>query len=261
MSESSASVLLHKEMRSSNRPIWLEATVGFDWLALRASPVYYGFGAPRGDGSAVIVVPGFMGTDHYLWEINLWLRRIGYRAYMSEIGWNADCLNDLVERLIQTIEKASSETGGKVHLVGHSLGGILSRSAAVRSPERVASVISLGSPFRGVCSHPLVIATANRVRDRVKKRKKKEEQHAGCFTTVCSCDSVSALQIHLPTSVPHTAVYTKTDGIVDWRYCINDDPKTNFEVTGTHVGLVFNHQVYRLIAAHLANHREENRQD
>jgi len=39
---------------------------------------------------------------------------------------------------------------------------------------------------------------------------------------------------------------------VDWRFCINDDPETDCEVIGTHVGLVFNAYVYELIAARLA---------
>ena len=45
--------------------------IGLDWLSLRTSPVFYGFGVPRGDGSAVILVPGFLATDVYLWEMNL----------------------------------------------------------------------------------------------------------------------------------------------------------------------------------------------
>jgi hypothetical protein len=47
-------------------------------------------------------------------------------------------------------------------------------------------------------------------------------------------------------------VYTKTDGIVDWRVCVNDDPSTNVEVQSTHIGLVFNPWVYELIAERLA---------
>ena len=250
MSGYSSSVLLHKEMRHSNRPLWLETFAGLDWLALHSAPVYYGLGVPRGDGSAVIVIPGFLGTDHYLWEMNLWLRRMNYKPYMSGIGWNADCLNSLVERLAETLDKAFQESGGKVHLIGHSLGGILARSAAVRWQDKVASVVALGSPFRGVCSHPIVLEMADRVRERA-KIKHRQETHPGCFTTVCSCDSVAALNIHLPTSVPNLAVYTKMDGVVDWRYCINDDPATNVEVKGTHVGLAFNHQVYKVIAEQL----------
>jgi hypothetical protein len=67
-------------------PIWLEALFPLDWIALHASPVYYGFGVPRGHGEPVILVPGFLGDDRYLTEMHLWLRRVGYRPYFSGIG-------------------------------------------------------------------------------------------------------------------------------------------------------------------------------
>ena len=38
-------------------PIWNEMLVGIEMVYLRLSPVYWGFGVPRGDGSAVIVIP------------------------------------------------------------------------------------------------------------------------------------------------------------------------------------------------------------
>jgi len=236
-------------MKSVQRPLWREAFVGIEWLALRASPVYYGLGVPRGDGSAVIAVPGFMASDFYLQEMNYWLRRIGYKSYMSRIGWNAECLDVLVRRLLDTVGRAYEETGKKVHLVGHSLGGILSRSAAVQRSEMIASVIVLGSPFRGVRSHPLVMATANQVRVRIQSNNKEQPD---CYTGFCSCEAVTALQEHFPAEVTQTAIYTKSDGVVDWRFCVSDHAELNFEVQGTHVGLAFNHDVYRVIANRLA---------
>jgi pimeloyl-ACP methyl ester carboxylesterase len=241
----------HKDQKPAARPIWRETLVGLDWLSLRASPVYYGLGIPRGNGSAVISVPGFMGTDLYLQELHWWLRRIGYRSYLSEIGRNADCLDLLVDRLLSTIQKAYKETGGMVHLIGHSLGGILALSATSLRPDAVASVITLGSPFRGIRSHPMVLQMSRLVRERIKTARRDTTKPA-CFTGYCDCDTVSVLQTPCPHPIPHTAVYTKTDGIVDWRVCINDAPEMNFEVKGTHVGLVFNPSVYELIATRLA---------
>lgn len=243
-------------MQSAERPIWLEAFAGLDWVALHASPVYYGWGVPRGDRSAVVVIPGFMGTDHYLMEMYYWLRRIGYRPYNSGIGWNADCLNTLVGKLSQTIGKAYQETGRKVHLIGHSLGGVLARSAAERNCEQVASVITLGAPFRGVRSHPIVLQAAKVVRERVLiKRKGKAgypDTYPECYTGFCECNAVTSLQKDFE-AIRQTAIYTKTDGIVDWRVCMDEDPAKNFEVKGTHVGLAFNPSVYSLIAKRLAN--------
>lgn len=217
-----------------------------DWLALRTSPIFFGRGAARGDGAPVVVVPGFLGSDGYLFELNGWLARIGYRPYRSRIGWNAECLELVVGRLRATVDQAHAETGRRVHLIGHSLGGVLSRILAARHPERVASVVALGSPFRGIRSHPLILRAAAAVRARMQR----QGHRPSCYTPTCDCDSVRALET--PPPVVQIAVYTKTDGIVDWRVCVNDDPDTDIEVPGTHVGLVWNAAVYRLIAAHLA---------
>ena len=161
-----------KEMRESALPIWFESLVGVDWALLHLAPVYYGLGVQKGDGSAVVVVPGFLGSDIYLYELYFWLRRIGYTPYLSNIGWNADCLDTLSEKLVETIRKARKETGRMVHLIGHSLGGVLSRSAAIQHPELVSSVITLASPFRGVHSHPRVLELSNRIRNRIFQKKR-----------------------------------------------------------------------------------------
>ena len=240
----------NRERKPAERPIWRESFAGLDWMALRASPVYYGFGVPRGDNAAVIVIPGFLGTDHYLQELYYWLRRINYRPYMSRIGWNAECLDLLVGRLSHTVKSAASETGGKVHLIGHSLGGVLARSAAARHPGLVQSIITLGSPFRGIRSHPIVLQMADRVRARILREKRREQPD--CYTGYCDCNAVTDLQKPFPSSILQSAIYTKTDGIVDWRVCVHDDCETDFEVKGTHVGLAFNPSVYELIARRLA---------
>ena len=229
-------------------PIWLEALAPMDWISLRLSAVYCGTGIPHGAGAPVVLVPGFLASDWYLLEMFHWLRRIGYRPYLSRIGRNADCLDVLVGRLFETIEGAKAETGRPVHLIGHSLGGMLSRSAALRRPAAVASVITLGSPFRGIRPHPLVLQATRIVRSRTQRQR----QRPDCFTTTCGCETVASMQSAPPTSIPQLAVYTKSDGIVDWRMCMNDDPAMDVEVAGTHIGLAFNPAVYRLIATRLA---------
>jgi pimeloyl-ACP methyl ester carboxylesterase len=240
-----------RDERAVSLPLWRELFVGIDWLSLRSSPVFYGFGVPRGDRSAVVLVPGFLGTDSYLRELHCWLQRIGYRPYMSRIGRNAECLDLLMDRLLVTIEAAARDTDGRVHLVGHSLGGILSRAAATRRPDLVASVITLGSPFRGIRSHPLVLAASRRVRARIASEGQTRDPRA-CYTGYCTCPTVTAWGQPLPSSVSQLAIYTRSDGIVDWRFCLTGDRAADAEVLGTHVGLAFNPFVFSRIAAHLA---------
>src|SRR3954466_11598912 len=103
---------VRREYEAIELPIWQELLAGVEMLYLRVSPAYWGFGIPQGDGSAVIVIPGFLGTDLYLAELRLWLQRIGYQAYNSGLGWNAECPNLLIRhRLEETIRKAHRETG------------------------------------------------------------------------------------------------------------------------------------------------------
>lgn len=252
------SILRHREMRRLNPsswPIWLEAGALLEWGILHTAPVYFGLGVTKGEGAGVVLVPGFLGTDSYLWEMNRWLARMGYQPFRSEIGWNADCLNTLVEKLTRTVSRAFAVTGRKVHLIGHSLGGILARAVAVQMPERVASIVTLGSPFRGICAHPLVFVSIDRVGAAVRRRQS-DELREQCFTAVCDCRAVAALGNDLPSAVPHLAVYSKTDGIVDWQVCTHDDPALNTEVRGSHIGMVVNHQVYSLIAGHLDRMRQ-----
>ena len=236
-------------------PLWREALVGMDWLALRASPAYYGVGVPRGDGEPVIVIPGFLGSDTYLMEMYNWLRRIGYTPYYSRIGRNAECPDILRERLFATIEEAQNETGAKVRLIGHSLGGLLARSAAQERPDQISQVICLASPFNDIRVHPMVLAAADFVRDRIRAQRKSEvnEQKRDCYTGACTCAFASSLRADFPESVQRAAIYTETDGVVDWQSCVEDDEELNTKVTGTHSGLAFNPQVYRRIAKLLAD--------
>jgi pimeloyl-ACP methyl ester carboxylesterase len=247
---------LQQEFESSARlPLWREAFLGVDWLSLRMSPVYRGIGVPRGDGSAVVVIPGFMGSDQYLRDMNAWLRRIGYNAYMSGIGRNAECPDVLSQRLRTTIERAYEDTGGPVHLIGHSLGGVIARSSAARWPDLIASVATMASPFRGVRVHPFVLQTAYLVRGRIVQRRAQEvpQETPNCYSGFCTCEFLSALKDIFPEDVPQIAIYTKSDGVVDWRYCVNErGDGTDIEVPGTHVGLAFNPQVYKHIGHFLA---------
>lgn len=248
---------LREDDAEAQVPLWQEALFGVEMLMLRAAPSYYGLGIPRGDDSAVLVIPGFLGTDLYLMEMFAWLRRIGYHSYFSGIGLNAECPNLLIQRrLNETIDRARLETGQKVHLIGHSLGGIIARAAASQRAGDIASVITLGSPFRGTVAHSRVLRAAEIVRKNI-LRKNGPGVLPACYTGRCTCDFLDSLRRELPASVAETAIYTRTDGVVDWHYCITDDPAVNFEVPGTHIGLAFNPAVYDLIANRLARARTQ----
>lgn len=230
-------------------PIWREPLWPIDWLSLRMSPVYYGAGVPPGDGGPVVLVPGFMGVDAYLAELYMWLRRVGYRPYMSRIGLNAECPGKLTKKLTRTIERAAAETGRKVRIIGHSLGGVLGRKACQQRPDIVSQLIYLGSPVQAVHAHPAVIGAAvvlQAARGALRGHREK------CLTQECGCGFTHGIGRPLPGHIRHAAIYTRADGVVDWHDSLEKDPRLNHEVGGTHVGLVFNPRAYRVLGSLLS---------
>ncbi len=69
-----------------------------------------------------------------------------------------------------------------------------------------------------------------------------------CYTAACTCDFLESLAVKLPKSVFETAIYAKSDGIVDWRVCRTGNPAVDFEVSATHIGMAFNPIVFDVVA-------------
>lgn len=215
----------------------LEQRAGAEFAELMASPVYYGFGVPRGDGHSVLVVPGFMGSDTYLTVLAGWLRRIGYRPAQSGIALNAgSAVRNL--RQVEKRAEALASPDRRITIIGHSLGGVFARIIAVMRPELVERVITLGSPLTGnprESAHPMVRALAEVMM-----------REAGSDSE--EAEAMARLAEPLPPDVYLTSIYTKEDAVVHWRSCLDQDPQSEcFEVRGTHVGLAWNAAVYRIL--------------
>jgi triacylglycerol lipase len=251
--------ILTRDYEEARLPILSEVLFAAELVLLHAAPVYYGLGTPHGDGSGVVLIPAFLCPDHYLFPLHKWLGRIGYEAYFSGISLNSECPNLLIQRCLhETMEKALAKTGRRIHLIGHSLGGVIARSIAGQRPQDIASVITLGAPFRGTVAHSSILRAAETVRLRILKKHGSGVLPA-CYTGHCTCDFVDSLQRSMPPSVLETAVYTPDDGVVDWRCCRTENPEADFQVSGTHVGLAFNSSVYTIIANRLAQtHHAQN---
>ena len=247
------SPILTQEYQEAHVPILGEILVAAELVLLHAAPLYYGLGIPHGDGSAVILLPAFLCPDAYLTPLRQWLARIGYKPFFSGMGFNTECPNLLIkQQLNAAIEKALATSGRKVHLIGHSLGGIIARAIAAQRPSDVASVITLGAPFRGTVAHSSILYAAEVVRRRI-RTKHGSSVLPDCYTGHCTCDFLNSLRHVMPTSVAETAVYSEGDGVVDWRYCKTDRAESDFRVSGTHLGMVFNPSVYGILAERLAN--------
>jgi len=234
-------------------PLWRESLWAVNWLALRLSPVYYGQGVPKGDGGAVITVPGFMCPDVFMFEMHSWLRRIGYHPYYSGINVNASCPGELAERLSETVRRAAKETGRRVRIVGHSLGGIIGRRVAVEQPENVSQLVFMGTPLQAVHAHPQILAAGTAL---MAARSLVYGRECHCFTPECECGFTKKAANKLAPSITHDAIFTKSDGVVDWHDAREHEPRRNHEVGGTHVGLPYNPRAYRVLGYILNDRRK-----
>jgi pimeloyl-ACP methyl ester carboxylesterase len=181
---------------------------------------------PRGDGHPVLVLPGFTAGDLSTAPLRRFLESRGFHAHGWKQGRNLGMRTGLDLRMARRLRGIYWRFGCKVSLVGWSLGGIYARELARQHPDQVRQVITLGSPFN-------LSARAN---------------HAWRLYELLSGESVDDEQellerLREPLPVPTTAVYSRTDGVVAWQTCVDDEsrPHTeNIEVPGSHCGLGFN---------------------
>lgn len=201
---------------------------------------------PRGDGHPVVVLPGFLAGPLSTRALRDVLVRLGYRTYDWGLGRNLGhrplMVQDLAAR-VQEIQRRSD--GQKVSLIGWSAGGIYAREVAREVPDRIRSVISLGSPFRGNprATHAAALWDVfNRHPEAAEIMT--EEARAGRAA---------------PLPVPTTCIYSKHDGVVAWECCTSlPAPRTeNVEVRSTHFGYGHNLETLHVIADRLA--QPENR--
>jgi triacylglycerol lipase len=233
----------------------LTASAYFDFLQQYASlardPVGYGVGVPRGDGRPVVMIPGFTAGDWSLGTMARWLGRIGYKPYLSGIDLNVGCPRRKMELVGWRVEKIARESGQRVTIIGHSLGGVLARAIATANPSIVSQVVALGAPVRSGWTG---------VHDQVRPALQVIQSFwqtfssapADCGTMECSCGFADAVSAPIPERSRFSSIYTRRDEVVQWQSCL-DDAGSNFEVSGLHASLIVNREVYRLLGAILAD--------
>ncbi|MEQ8265617.1 MAG: alpha/beta hydrolase [Parvibaculum sp.] len=210
-------------------------------LGLASAPLL--LKAPRGDGHPVVALPGFLAADGSTHLLRRYLDRMGYETHGWGLGRNIGSMMTRRHRLYEEVAALHKKTGRKVSLVGWSLGGIYARDVALEMPDAVRYVISLGSPF------------ANDVRA-THASKLYEKLGGESVDDIAESDLV---RIQSDLAMPATAIYTRTDGVVNWRTCVLRESETaeNIEVLGSHCGLGVNPAVLWAVADRLAQKEGE----
>ena len=196
---------------------------------------------PRGDGHPVVVLPGFLAGPVSTRLLRDVLKRLGYQPYDWGLGRNLGYRPEMLEILASRVERIQQRSDGqRVSLIGWSAGGIYAREIARDVPERVRTVISLGSPFRG--NHRATHATL--LWDVFNRHLRATE----------IMSEAARIGRAAPLTVPTTCIYSKHDGVVAWECCTSvPAPRTeNVEVRSTHFGYGHNLETLHVIADRLA---------
>ena len=200
-------------------------------------------GRDVGGGHPVLVLPGFYGTDGLTGRMRSHLRKAGYRAHGWGLGRNVGLTDGVVEGLPARLDGLHERYGERVSVVGWSFGGLLARWLAHERPDAVRRVICLGSPWRPEGE----VTRTTRMFERAADKHGLSPRAREIVET-----------LREPLGVPCTAIYSKTDGILNWHSCVVEGPHTeNIGVASSHVGLVSNPLALAVLADRLAQDPED----
>jgi hypothetical protein len=193
----------------------------------------------------VLLMPPYLGNDTSTTFVRKYLKSSGFKTYKWELGVNminSKSLPKLIEKLDEIYDKHQE----KVSLVGWSGGGIFAKIIANRYPEKVEQLITIGSPVWGVKNMKTpIIKTLEFLRGtKIKERNLK---------------FIKELE-EIP-DLPITCIYTKTDGLIPWKNCMEAETYRNdiknVEVFGSHCGMGANATVLLTVANALNSNIEK----
>jgi triacylglycerol lipase len=227
-------------------PIWRETRTPRELAGLLSWDFFRNPDPGLGGARPVLLIPGFLAGDGSLNLMTGWLRRAGFHARRTGIRANVNCSAASLEALELRVEAIVQAAGRPVSVVGQSRGGTLARALAVRRPELVESVVALGSPQREpLAVHPLVLLQVGMVGalgtlgvPGLFKR--------SCWDGDCCQQFRESFGQPFPKGIPYTAVYSRSDGIVDWRACL-DPAAEHVEVDASHCGMAVNVEAFRVV--------------
>ncbi|WP_432769960.1 esterase/lipase family protein [Sphingopyxis sp.] len=195
----------------------------------------------RGDGHPVLVLPGLLAGDRSTAALRGLLIKLGYDARAWDLGRNCGprAIGTHGERLQTRVDALAQETGRKVSLVGWSLGGVFARLLARRMPARIRQVITLGSPFMDSGD----ATNAGKIFEMASGTRRDDRGNRAMLAELAA-----------PSSVPSSAIYSRSDGVCAWQVCREDAApcRESIEVYGSHCGLGVNPSVIFAIADRLA---------
>jgi pimeloyl-ACP methyl ester carboxylesterase len=233
--------------------------VGLETAALLRHPVFRGDGVIDGRGQPVMLIPGFLAGDGSLALMANWLRRTGHWTSRAGMLANVDCSAAALGRLETRLERLVEGQGRKAAIVGQSRGGSLARALAHKRPDLVSGLVTLGTPqIDPFAVHPVVRIQMEAL-SRLGGLGAPRLFTRTCLDGECCAEFWSAMVEPLDGDVRFVAVYSRSDGIVDWRACLDPHADEHVEIAASHIGMAVNPSAYAAVASALAGFRAAER--
>ena len=239
-------------------PLWRESRIGLEAAALLRHPIHRGEGVAHADDQPVLLIPGFLAGDDSLGIMTRWLRRTGHHTRKAGMRSNVNCSARAFDLLEGRLEVMTETCGEKVAIVGQSRGGNFAKVLARRRPDLVSGIVTLGSPQKNpLAIHPIVRAQVFAVGTIGTLGAPGLFRHS-CLWGDCCKEFWTDLREPVPNGVGYVSVYSRTDGVVNWRSCL-DEGAEHVEVRASHCGMAVNAATYQALAGALADFRERGR--
>ena len=97
----------------------------------------------------VMLLPGFGAHPLRLRYMAQQLERAGHTVKRWGMGFNLGASSECFSTVEQRLCDLHARAGEPIYLIGWSLGGVIARELAKLHPEKVAKVVTMGSPFSG----------------------------------------------------------------------------------------------------------------
>lgn len=207
---------------------------------------------PAPSGEPVLLVPGFLAGDWSLRLLAHHLRAAGLRTYRAHILSNVGCQAATGALLEGRLEAIAERRGSRVRIVGHSLGGILARGLAVRRPDLISGVVTMGSPMMapGV-SHRFLLQAAETL-VLLARIGVPGVMSESCIAGECVREAWEETRRPIPPGVDFVCLYSEGDGLVDPRACV-DPAARAVEVHASHLGMAVDPRVADRVVAELTS--------
>jgi len=197
----------------------------------------------RGDGHPVMVLPGFSGDDATTIFLRKFLESKGYAVIPWGFKRNLGLAGNVEERVAKRVESIHRLSGRKVSLIGHSMGGVISRQVGHLSPDSIRLIITMGSPHK----------ISGDLHDMATHVVKMFGGMAGDFQEQLNTKRLKSWRKMPP--VPLTSIYSRSDLCAHRdAFMVPEDHAQceSVQVHGSHSGMALNLFVYDVIANRLA---------